>query len=112
MTATARRQGAIAAGWTSGLVTVLGACLVLMAVSAAPIVTVLLGVAGGIAVLIAPWLPPRRRTVAVLLLLTPIPFAIATWWSLVTPLVVLLAAVIGWFTIDRRPSSRRAAVVR
>lgn len=102
---TVRWRDRIAAAWTAVLVTLLGACLVLVAAGASSPVTALLGVVGGIAVLIAPWLPVRRRP-AVLMLLAPVPFAIATWWTLVVPLVVVLAIVGGWSTVGRRPRLR------
>jgi len=94
--------------WARGLVTLLGAFEVLMAVSATPPPVLATGVAGGLAVMVAPWLRPRSpNIVVVVLLMGPLPFAILTWWSIATPLVALLALAIGLATFhDARRSAR------
>lgn len=93
----------IESNWLRGLISALGAFELLMAVTAGQVTTVGVGVGGGLALAAAPWVPlPRLRLV--LLLLGALPFAILTWWSLVTPLVAVLSLAIG-LTVLRRPLS-------
>jgi hypothetical protein len=90
----------VRANWTPGLVSLLGAFVVLMAVSATPLPTAAIGVAGGLAVIAAPWLSPRTKPAIIAALLTAaLPFAIVTWWSIASPLVAVLALTIGLTTI-------------
>jgi hypothetical protein len=50
-----------------------------------------------IAALIAGW---RSRPVArPLLLIGALPVAVVTWWSIVTPMLGVLAVVIGWMAV-------------
>lgn len=94
----------------------LGAFEFLMAISAAPIWTMLVGIAGAIASMIGPWLGSRMFFLSLLLLGT-LPFTILTWWSLVTPVLAIVALTIG-LTILRdhvlppRPQSGRATNTR
>jgi len=91
---TAQLWPVIAARWTRGLLSVLGASEILMAASAGPTVTIGVGFIGGGLLLVAPWLIAHRGAAALLLLGT-VPFAVLTWWSLISPLVGLTAVVIG-----------------
>lgn len=79
-----------------GLISVLGAFELLMAVSAGPAVTIAVGVLGGVALLVAPWLTGRARAARLpLLLLGTVPFAALTWWSLAAPLLAVVALALG-----------------
>lgn len=81
---------------TRWLVSTLGAFVVLMAVSAAAALTLVLGVVGGLAVMVAPWLHRRTKPVVVVtMLMAALPFAVITWWSIASPLVAVLAVIIG-----------------
>ncbi len=64
----------VAKNWLRGLLGILGALELLMAVSAAP---------------------PGRQTTVSLLVAASLPFAILTWWTIVTPLLTVIAFVIG-----------------
>lgn len=86
---------AIADAWLAVLTTVLGACFVLVAASAGPVLLVF-GVASGLAVAVSPWIAHRSRRVALLaLVLGAVPFAAVTWWTLLTPVIAVLALVAG-----------------
>ncbi len=85
----------IRAQWLHFLISGLGGLQILMAVSAAPIPVVILGVVGGIVLAAAPWVPRGRWVRLTLIALGCLPFAILTWWSLVTPLLALLAIGLG-----------------
>jgi hypothetical protein len=93
----------IASNWMRGLITALGAFELLMAVSAGPVITIAVGVVGGLALAASPWVPAARLRL-LLLLVGALPFAILTWWSLVTPALAVLAISIG-LTSPRHPFS-------
>lgn len=98
----------VGANWTRGLISVLGAIEILMAVSARPVTTIVVGVAGGIALMVAPWLSGRVRTAYVpLLLIGTLPFAAVTWWSLATPLLAAVTLIIGLTVAFRTGTVRR-----
>ncbi len=82
--------------WLRGLLGILGGLELLMAVSAAPTVTVAAGLVAGGALIAAAVLikPGKQRTVSVLAAAS-LPFAIMTWWTIVTPMLTLVAFVIG-----------------
>lgn len=101
-----RTREVVATMWWHLLVSVLGSLELLMAVSAGPIGTIAVGVLGGVALVVAPWLPVRRVRL-VLLLIGTLPFAILTWWSVAAPVVAVLALAIGLSTL-RRAASRPA----
>lgn len=109
-------SGVIQANWTRGLVSLLGAFEFLMAISAAPVSTMIVGIGGAIALMIGPWLTSRMYFLSLLLLGT-LPFAILTWWSLITPVLAIVALTIG-LTILRdpvlppRPQPGRATDIR
>jgi hypothetical protein len=71
-----------------------------MAVSAGEPAIVAVGNLGGLALLVAPW-TPRVRLRAVLLLIGTLPFAVLTWWSLVSPLLAVVALVLGLVALGR-----------
>ena len=91
----------IEANWPSVLISALGGIELLMAVSAAPVTTMVIGVIGGLALVAAPWTSPARLRVG-LLLVGALPFAVLTWWSLASPLLALLALAIGLPTLRSR----------
>jgi hypothetical protein len=86
---TVRRQ------WLRVLVSVLGAYEIGLAFTARPAIAAL-GVIGGLLVVAAPWVARRSTAWAVALLIVgTLPFAVLTWWSLIVPLVAVLALAIG-----------------
>ena len=86
----------VAKNWLRGLLGILGALELLMAVSAAPTITVATGlVAGGALIAAAVLTKPGRKTTVSLLAAASLPFAILTWWTIVTPLLTIVAFVIG-----------------
>jgi len=81
--------------WLRILVGVLGIYQILLALSAKPAIAVL-GTVGGLLVIAAPWVPHRSPIGAtVLLVVGTVPFAVVAWWSLIVPVVGLLALAIG-----------------
>ena len=86
----------IATNWLRGLLGILGALELLMAVSAAPKLTVAAGlVAGGALIAAAIITKPGKHTKVSLLVAASLPFTILTWWTIVTPLLTAVAFVIG-----------------
>lgn len=85
----------VQAKWLRMMLSVLGGFELLMAVSAAPLLTVIIGIAGGLVLMAAPWLPGRASMRLLLILAGTLPFAVLTWWSVATPLLAVLAASIG-----------------
>ena len=71
-----------------------------------------LGILGGIAVVLALANAPRipRRLRPVVLLVAVVPFALLTWWSVVTPLLAVLILAIGWPALNRPPVSLNDAM--
>jgi hypothetical protein len=70
-------------------------------------VTGLLGIVGGALIWAAARFAPRSPRVAYLLLLAgALPFAAATWWSVVTTIVAVLAVVLGLGVIRDRGAPR------
>lgn len=100
----------IRTNWTRVLVSLLGAFVLLMAVSAGPVSTIVVGAVGGVALMAAPWVIGQTRALGVVLLLIgTLPFALLTWWSVVTPLLAVLALAIGVTVIrstDAVPTGR------
>jgi hypothetical protein len=89
--------------WLAGLVSVLGVLEVLMAMSVGSVTVLAIGLAGGLALIAAPWLTGRvRRWGLLLLLIGAVPFAVATWWALVPPLLAVVALAIGISLARRR----------
>jgi hypothetical protein len=85
--------GVFARNWLRILLSVLGACELLMAAAAAPVVIAAVGLSGGLALLAAPW-PKQPKLTVVLVIVGAGPFTVLTWWSVATPLLTVLAVVI------------------
>ncbi|TMR95444.1 hypothetical protein [Nonomuraea basaltis] len=91
---------AVRGRWLAILTGALGVCFVVVAATA----DALLALAAMSAVLVAvsPWVPPvPRRRPAAMLLLGAVPFAVFTWWTLVTPLLAVLALISGLAALRR-----------
>ena len=87
------------------LVSLLGVFEVLMACSAGSTSVRLIGLLGGVALITTPWLTGRRsRWGLPLLLLGTVPFAVMTWWTLITPLLAVVALTLGIPLARRRHS--------
>lgn len=100
--ATGDRTGQrIATSWTRVLVSALGGVELLMAAGAGPVTIIAVGAVGGLALVAAPWIPDARLALALLLLGT-LPFAASTWWTVVSPLLAVVALAIGLATIHAR----------
>jgi hypothetical protein len=93
--------------WLRGLTVVLGGYYVFLGVVTLGLAGAL-GVGGGLAIWAALLAAASSQRLAVILLaLGALPFAVATWWSLVTPLIALLTLVIGTVAVrQRRPRLR------
>lgn len=90
--------------WLRILLAALGACEVLMAAGATPVVTAV-GLAGGAALVAAAGLGARHRgPFAGLVLLGTVPFA-AIAWSALVPLLLLVVAVALAVAVLREESS-------
>lgn len=96
-------RAALAHAWPALLVSVLGALELLMAVSAGPPVTIVVGVIGGLSLVAAPWLSSRPIRLALFIIGT-VPFAVLTWWSVASPLLAVAALTIGLTTLRSRPT--------
>jgi hypothetical protein len=60
----------------------------------------LLGIAGGLLILAALAAAPRSRTAAlVLLAVGSLPLAVVTWWSIATPVLAVVALLLGWLAV-------------
>ena len=101
--------------WRGGLVVVIAALYAWVGLSAHGLDRVL-GLAGAVLIIAAVAVAGRsRRAAAVLLLLGAPPLAVATWWSLATPLLAVLCVVLGWphrnriATGDATPAAPRPA---
>lgn len=82
--------------WLSGLTALLGGYYLFLGGDALPKAAGVLGILGALAIWTA-LLDTRRshRTRLILLVVGALPFAIATWWSVVAPLIALLVLTIG-----------------
>jgi hypothetical protein len=97
--------------WLRGLLGVLGAFELLMAVSAAPATNLAAGLVGGAALIMAAVLGrPGRRTAVLLLVASTLVFVALTWWTIVTPLLTLVALSLGVAVTHRRPRSDAGAL--
>ena len=91
-------RSVVATNWLRGLVGILGALELLMAVSAAPAITVATGIFAGGALMAAAILTRAgRRLMVGALVAATLPFAALTWWTIVTPLLTAVALAIGVF---------------
>ena len=93
----------IRGNWIRGLVTLLGAFEILMAVSAGPLVTIAVGVIGGAVLMVAPWLADRAKPATILaaLLIGTLPFAALTYWSVASPVLAVVALTLAFPAIRR-----------
>ena len=92
----------MAGHWLFGLVGLLGYFETLMALNARPRTIMAIGIFGGIALIVAA-LTAQRRTVLLAAIVT-LPFAVATWWTIVSPLVTIATLAIG---LGIRPAGRQ-----
>ncbi len=95
--------------WLHVLVSLLGALELLMAVSSGPVLTIAVGVVGGLALVAAPWIWATAVRIALLLIGT-LPFAVITWWSVASPLLAITALGIG-FTMRATPRPARPLIM-
>lgn len=91
--------------WIRGLVTLLGAFEILMAVSAGPVGTIAVGVAGGAVLMVAPWLADRAKPATILaaLLIGTLPFAALTDWSAASLVLAVVALSLAFPVMKRDP---------
>lgn len=93
--------------WLNGLAAILGGYCVFLGADALPKATGALGILGGLAIWAALIATHRSHRLALILLATgALPFAIAAWWSVVTPLIALLVPVTGGAAVRPRTLSR------
>ena len=98
--------------WRGGLLALCGACYVLLGASALGVAGAL-GLSGGVLVWAALATPPSApRRAGVLLVVGAVPFAVATWWSAVTPLLALVTLGVGAGAIHARRGVRVPAASR
>ena len=104
-----RFRSVVATDWLRGLLGFLGALELLMAVSAGPTSTVAAGVLAGAALIaVAIIARPARRAAAGMLVAATLPFAALTWWTIVTPLLTVVALAIGLAATGRGATSTGA----
>ena len=107
-----RFRSVLATKWLRGLFGLLGALELLMAVSAAPAIRIAAGLVAGVALVAAAIMTrPGRRTIVTVLVAATLPFAILTWWTIVTPLLTIVALTIGVATAGaaNEPDQHRLA---
>jgi len=104
-----RRLGGGSQPSWAGVLTAILACLFVFLGATSPGIAGSLGVIGGVVVLVvlvaSTWFG-RRWSVA-LLCGAVAPFGVLTWWSIVTPLIAILAVLLGSLAIGRRAPSPR-----
>jgi hypothetical protein len=95
--------------WLAALTVVLGAFYIFLGATALGIAGVL-GIGGGITILVIVALSSRipTRVASLALVAAALPFALLTWWSIVTPLLAILVMATGSFAL-RRSAPVRAA---
>lgn len=100
-----RFRSVIATNWLRGLLGVLGGCELLMAVSAASVANVVAGLLAGLALIAAAMRAgSHTRAMITLLIVATLPFAVLTWWTIVTPLISVVGLVIGLAAVGRSRS--------
>jgi hypothetical protein len=93
--------------WRLGLLAVCGALYVFLGATTLGVAGVL-GVLGGLLVWAAARAAPRTpRTAHALLLAGALPFAAATWWSVITPVIAVLTLVVGHRVIRHASTDRK-----
>jgi hypothetical protein len=108
MTASELRQDArevvetISRHWLAALTVILGAFYVFLGATALGAAG-MLGIFGGIMIIAVVALSSRipPRVTPLVLVAAALPFAVLTWWSIVTPLLAILVVAIGWFALRR-----------
>lgn len=107
----AEARATIARNWLPALTTILAALYIFLGATALDFAG-LLGILGGTAVLVllvsSARLPRRLRPP--LLVAVALPFAVLTWWSVVTPLLAVLIVAIGWPALRSREKREEGAV--
>lgn len=103
--------------WTRVLVTLLGVFELSIALSAGPLVTLVVGAVSGVVLMVTPWLTGRlpTATLVVLLIVATVPFAALSWWTVVVPLLAVVALAVGLPLVARRTADtapRGAGAVR
>lgn len=89
------------------LLTFLGACELVMAAGAAPVV-LLVGGVGGLALMVAAWLRTAPQAVLIFLLVVGVlPFTLLTWTAIVPGLLLVGVAAVAVPILRRRPLSPR-----
>jgi hypothetical protein len=64
-----------------------------------------IGIIGGVLIVAGLFARSSSRLLAAgLLVIGALPLAIATWWSIVTPLIALLLLLLGWIVLTRKPT--------
>lgn len=88
--------------WLATLTVVLGAFYIFLGATALG-VGGMLGIGGGITILAIVALPTRipTRVASLVLVAAALPFAVLTWWSIVTPLLAVLVVATGSFALRR-----------
>ncbi|MEO8695941.1 MAG: hypothetical protein ABI658_20640 [Acidimicrobiales bacterium] len=100
-----RFRSEVATNWLRGLLGILGSLELLMAVSAAPNTTIAAGILAGVALIAAAVLARlHRRLVMSGLVAATLPFAIATWWAIIPPMVTVVAFAIGMAANNGAPT--------
>ncbi len=95
----------LGANWLAVLTAVLAASYIFLGATALGLAGAL-GIAGGIVILATLAASARlpRHVPVLLLCVAAVPFAVLTWWSVVTPLLAMLLIVLGGLTFRaRRP---------
>jgi hypothetical protein len=83
--------------WLAALTVVLGAFFIFLGVTALGVPGVL-GIVGGITIVSVVATSSRvpSRVGFFILVAAAVPFAVLTWWSIVTPLLAIATIAIGW----------------
>jgi hypothetical protein len=99
----------IGRSWLAALTFVLGAFYIFLGATALGVAGTL-GIIGGVVILALVATSARipLRVGQIALVAAALPFALLTWWSVVTPLLGMLVVAIGWFAL-RRPRHARNA---
>ena len=91
--------GTIERAWWPGLAALVAICYGIIGLEVGTAVGVA-GILGAALIAASPCLRSRSRPLAgVLLCVGAVPFALLTWWSLITPLLAVLALVCGGVAI-------------
>jgi hypothetical protein len=95
--------------WRIGLVSLCGVYYIFLGATALGVAGAL-GILGGLLIWTAIALASRSHAVAhAVLAVGALPFAFLTWWSVVTPLIAILALAIGHAAIRRTPPAQQSA---